>query len=136
MTDEELTLWEESYEKQGEIYVCTVTDEEKLARLDEKLGLALLVNAQSTAVDETTFRKSVGTDRTGRTGAKCHESGTDRRAYECQLVVSEHEVTDEDGNVTTETYVDMRDIFTRMATAGTIDRDLIFSMREELQKNS
>ena len=57
MTDEELTLWEESYEKQGEIYVCTVTDEEKLARLDEKLGLALLVNAQMTAVDETTFRR-------------------------------------------------------------------------------
>lgn len=135
MTDEELTLWEESYEKQGEIYVCTVTDEEKLARLDEKLGLALLVNAQMTAVDETTFRKSVaaqtGTDEQVLNAMSLEQIGA---LMNVELVVSEREVTDEDGNVTTETYVDMRDIFTRMATAGVIDRDLIFSMREELQK--
>lgn len=135
MTDEELTLWEESYEKQGEIYVCTVTDEEKLARLDEKLGLALLVNAQMTAVDETTFRKSVaaqtGPDEQVLNAMSLEQIGA---LMNVELVVSEREVTDEDGNVTTETYVDMRDIFTRMATAGTIDRDLIFSMREELQK--
>ena len=135
MTDEELTLWEESYEKQGEIYVCTVTDEEKLARLDEKLGLALLVNAQMTAVDETTFRKSVaaqtGTDEQVLNAMSLEQIGA---LMNVELVVSEREVTDEDGNVTTETYVDMRDIFTRMATAGAIDRDLIFSMREELQK--
>lgn len=135
MTDEELTLWEESYEKQGEIYVCTVTDEEKLARLDEKLGLALLVNAQMTAVDETTFRKSVaaqtGTDEQVLNAMSLEQIGA---LMNVELAVSEREVTDEDGNVTTETYVDMRDIFTRMATAGVIDRDLIFSMREELQK--
>lgn len=135
MTDEELTLWEESYEKQGEIYVCTVTDEEKLAGLDEKLGLALLVNAQMTAVDETTFRKSVaaqtGTDEQVLNAMSLEQIGA---LMNVELVVSEREVTDEDGDVTTETYVDMRDIFTRMATAGVIDRDLIFSMREELQK--
>ena len=135
MTDEELTLWEESYEKQGEIYVCTVTDEEKLARLDEKLGIALLVNYQMTSVDETTFRKSIaaqtGTDEQVLNAMSLEQIGA---LMNVELGVVEREVTDEDGNVTTETYVDMRDIFTRMTAAGTIDSDLIFSMREELQK--
>ena len=59
MTEEETELWEASYTQEEEFYVRTVTDEEELEELDERLGIPLLINYQMTAIDETKFRSSI-----------------------------------------------------------------------------
>ncbi len=43
MTEEEVTIWNDSYDKDGTIYRLNVTDEEKLDEYDKKLILPLLI---------------------------------------------------------------------------------------------
>lgn len=134
MTGEETELWEASYTQEEEIYVRTVTDEEELEELDERLGIPLLINYQMTAIDETTFRSSIamqtGTDETVLNAMSLEQIGA---IMNVELVTFEKEVEDEDGNVRTITYVDMRDILARMLRAGTIGEEQLLSMRTEMQ---
>ncbi len=134
MTEEETELWEASYTQEEEIYVRTVTDEEELEELDERLGIPLLINYQMTAIDETTFRSSIamqtGTDETVLNAMSLEQIGA---IMNVELVTFEKEVEDEDGNVRTITYVDMRDILARMLRAGTIGEEQLLSMRTEMQ---
>lgn len=134
MTEEETELWEANYTQEEEIYVRTVTDEEELEELDERLGIPLLINYQMTAIDETTFRSSIamqtGTDETVLNAMSLEQIGA---IMNVELVTFEKEVEDEDGNVRTITYVDMRDILARMLRAGTIGEEQLLSMRTEMQ---
>lgn len=134
MTEEETELWEASYTQEEEIYVRTVTDEEELEELDERLGIPLLINYQMTAIDETTFRSSIamqtGTDETVLNAMSLEQIGA---IMNVELVTFEKEVENEDGNVRTITYVDMRDILARMLRAGTIGEEQLLSMRTEMQ---
>ena len=59
MTDEEKESWENSYEKDGDVYRLTVTDKKQLDELDDTLLLPLLMNYQMSSVDEQTFKESV-----------------------------------------------------------------------------
>lgn len=134
MTEEETELWEASYTQEEEIYVRTVTDEEELEELDERLGIPLLINYQMTAIDETTFRSSIamqtGTDETVLNAMSLEQIGA---IMNVELVTFEKEVEDEDGNVRTITSIDMRDILARMLRAGTIGEEQLLSMRTEMQ---
>lgn len=48
MTDEEKTIWLESYELDGDIYRCTVKSEKTLSSYDDQLVLPLIINNQMT----------------------------------------------------------------------------------------
>ncbi len=134
MTEDEISFWEESYRKEDDVYVRTVTDEEELDAADEKLAIALLVNYQMTAVDEEVFRSSVaqmtGTDESVLASMSLEQIGAMMRV---ELNSFEKEVQDADGNTRTVTYVDMRDIFARMVNAGAIGQEQLLALREELQ---
>lgn len=134
MTEDEISFWKESYRKEDDVYVRTVTDEEELDAADEKLAIALLVNYQMTAVDEEVFRSSVaqmtGTDESVLASMSLEQIGAMMRV---ELNSFEKEVQDADGNTRTVTYVDMRDIFARMVNAGAIGQEQLLALREELQ---
>lgn len=134
MTEDEISFWEESYRKEDDVYVRTVTDEEELDAADGKLAIALLVNYQMTAVDEEVFRSSVaqmtGTDESVLASMSLEQIGAMMRV---ELGSFEKEVQDADGNTQTVTCVDMRDIFARMVNAGAIGQELLLSLREELR---
>lgn len=134
MTEDEISFWEESYRKEDDVYVRTVTDEEELDAADEKLAIALLVNYQMTAVDEEVFRSSVaqmtGTDESVLASMSLEQIGAMMRV---ELNSFEKEVQDADGNTRTVTCVDMRDIFARMVNAGAIGQEQLLALREELQ---
>ncbi len=135
MTEDEISFWEESYRKEDDVYVRTVTNEEELDAADEKLAIALLVNYQMTAVDEEVFRSSVaqmtGTDESVLASMSLEQIGAMMRV---ELNSFEKEVQDADGNTRTVTYVDMRDIFARMVNAGAIGQEQLLALREELQE--
>ena len=48
MTDEELKVWEESYEKDGEIYRLNDISDKKLSEYDDLMAVALIMNHQMT----------------------------------------------------------------------------------------
>ena len=48
MTDEEKTIWQESYDLDGDIYRCNVKSEKTLSSYDEKFTLPLIINNQMT----------------------------------------------------------------------------------------
>lgn len=59
MTEEEIELWEGSYEAQDDIYVRTVQDEALLDSLDESLTIPLLMNYQMASIDEESLRSMI-----------------------------------------------------------------------------
>ncbi len=62
MTEEEQTSWEQSYEKDGDIYRRSVSGEEELDELDERLMLPLLMRYQMQTVMESAPESGSGED--------------------------------------------------------------------------
>ena len=135
MTEEEATAWEDSYEADGDIYVRTVTEEEKLDELDETLMIPLLMNYQMSAVEEETFRASLA-EQAGMDAAMLDQMSIEQigTSMGMELTTFEKEVEDDDGNVSIVTCVDMRQILQVMQGAGMVSQEQIFAMRDEMQK--
>ncbi len=62
MTEEEQTSWEQSYEKDGDIYRRSVSGEEELDELDERLMLPLLMRYQMQTAMESAPESGSGED--------------------------------------------------------------------------
>lgn len=135
MTDEEIEIWEKSYEQENEIYVRTIEDEDELEKLDETFVIPLLMNYQMSAIDEDTFRSSIaeqtGTEEAVLNAMSIEEIGA---LMGVELTPFEKEVEDEDGGVSVVTCVDMRQMFSAMKTMGALNEEQIFDMRAEVQK--
>ena len=134
MTEEERAVWEESYEKDGDVYTCSVTDEERLDELDDTFLLPLLMNYQMSAIDEASFKsilaEQTGLDESRFANATVGEIGT---LMGVELNTFEKETEDEDGNTTVVTCVDMRQLLAAMRQAGTIGEEELLSMRAEME---
>lgn len=134
MTEDERTLWEECYEKDGDIYNCKITDEERLQELDDTFLLPLLMNYQMSAIDEETF-KSILAEQTGMDAsvygnATIEEIGA---GMGIELQTFEKETEDEDGNTAIVTCVDMRQLLAAMQEAGMMEGEELLSMRAEME---
>lgn len=134
MTDEETAIWEDCYEVQEDICVRVVEDEDELDQMDDQFVIPLLMNYQMTAIDETSFRKSIaaqtGTDITVLNAMNIEEIGG---LMGVKLETFEREIEDADGNVVLTTCVDMRQILASMQRTGTLNKDQLLAMREEMQ---
>lgn len=134
MTDEETAIWEDCYEVQEDICVRVVEDEDELDQMDDQFVIPLLMNYQMTAIDETSFRKSIaaqtGTDITVLNAMSIEEIGG---LMGVKLETFEREIEDADGNVVLTTCVDMRQILASMQRTGTLNKDQLLAMREEMQ---
>ncbi|MFR4351941.1 MAG: ABC transporter ATP-binding protein [Roseburia sp.] len=133
MTEEEISIWEDSFERDGDIYKRTVENREELTALDDDLALPLLMNYQMSAIDAETFRRSIA-EQSGMDVKMLEEMSIEQigAAMGAELVTFEKEVKDASGNTATVTCVDMRQLFKVMQASGQLDREQILSMREEI----
>ena len=131
MTDEEKESWENSYEKDGDVYRLTVTDKKQLEKLDDTLLLPLLMNYQMSSVDEQTFKESVA-KQTGMDQAMLDNMSIEQigESMGVPLTSFEKEMEDDDGNTVVANCVDMRTIFAAMKASGAMTEDQILSMRD------
>ena len=133
MTDEETASWEESYALNGSVYERNVTGEERLEELDDTFLVPLLMNYQMSAMEESTFKKLMAeqmhTDESALDGMTIEQIGA---SMGVELKTFEKETQNEDGNTTTVTCVDMRDLLQAMVSGGMLETDQLLSMRGEL----
>ncbi len=131
MADEEKESWENSYEKDGDVYRLTVTDKKQLDELDDTLLLPLLMNYQMSSVDEQTFKESVA-KQTGMDQAMLDNMSIEQigESMGVPLTSFEKEVEDDDGNTVVTNCVDMRTIFAAMEASGAMTEEQILSMRD------
>lgn len=133
MTEKERTVWEESYEKDGDVYTCSIM-EERLDELDDTFLLPLLMNYQMSAIDEASFKsmlaKQTGTDASAFENVTIEEIGA---GMGIELSTFEKETEDEDGNTAVATCVDMRQLLAAMQQAGMLGEEELLSMREEME---
>ena len=134
MTEDEASVWEDCFEADGDIYVRTVTEEERLEELDETLMVPLLMNYQMSAIDEETFRGSLA-EQTGMDASMLDQMSIEQigTSMGMELTSFEKETEDEDGNISVVTCVDMRQILKVMQDAGMVDQEQILAMRDEMQ---
>ena len=134
MTEDEASVWEDCFEADGDIYVRTVTEEERLEELDETLMIPLLMNYQMSAIDEETFRASLA-EQTGMDASMLDQMSIEQigTSMGMELTSFEKETEDEDGNISVVTCVDMRQILKVMQDAGMVDQEQILAMRDEMQ---
>lgn len=133
MTDEEAASWEESYTLNGSVYERNVDEENRLEKLDDTFLVPLLMNYQMSAMEESTFKKLMAeqmhTDESALDGMTIKQIGA---SMGVELKTFEKETQDEDGNTTTVTCVDMRDLLQAMVSGGMLEKDQLLSMRGEL----
>ena len=133
MTDDEAASWEESYTRNGSVYERNVSGEDRLEELDDTLLVPLLMNYQMSAMEEATFKKLMAeqmhTDESALDGMTIEQIGA---SMGVELNTFEKEMQDEDGNTTTVTCVDMRDLLQAMVSGGMLEKDQLLSMRGEL----
>lgn len=134
MTEDEASVWEDCFEADGDIYVRTVNEEDKLEELDETLMIPLLMNYQMSAIDEETFRASLA-EQTGMDASMLDQMSIEQigTSMGMELTSFEKETEDEDGNISVVTCVDMRQILKVMQAAGMVDQEQILAMRDEMQ---
>ena len=133
MTDEETASWEESYALNGSVYERNVTVEERLEELDDTFLVPLLMNYQMSAMEASTFKKLMAEqmhpDESALDGMTIEQIGA---SMGVELKTFEKETQNEDGNTTTVTCVDMRDLLQAMVSGGMLEKDQLLSMRGEL----
>ena len=134
MTDQEIDSWEDSYAIQNGICYRKNLDQGKLEELDERLALPLIMNYQMSAMEETAFKKMLA-EQSGMDASAVEQMsieqigqmlGTDLKSFQ-------QEKEDEDGKKVMTNCVDVRPVFAAMLQNGTLDRDMLFSMRDGMK---
>ena len=113
----------------------TKTSEKELDTADETLTVALLMNYQMGAMEETTFKQLMA-QQTGQ-DASVFENMTIGQIGEMmhvELKSFRQEKEDEDGNKVEVTCVDVRPIFASMLESGQMEKDDVLSMRDSMEK--
>ena len=127
MTDEETASWEESYALNGSVYERNVTVEERLEELDDTFLVPLLMNYQMSAMEESTFKKLMAeqmhTDESALDGMTIEQIGA---SMGVELKTFEKETQNEDGNTTTVTCVEARDLLQAMVSGGMLEKDQLY----------
>ena len=135
MTDDEADLWESLYTKKNSYYERNKASEKELDAADETLTVALLMNYQMGAMEETTFKQLMA-QQTGQ-DASVFENMTIEQIGEMmhvELKSFRQEKEDEDGNKAEVTCVDVRPIFASMLESGQMEKDDVLSMRDGMEK--
>lgn len=104
MDENERKLWEDAYEKKGDIYEIRYTDENTLKNLDSQLAIALVLDGQVSSMDEETLLK----------------------------VLEESDGLTPEGLGITEYPVDLRPVFKQMEESGQLSSGMLGFMKEKL----
>ncbi len=137
MTDDEKETWSEIYDKDGDIYVLNVADEEKLDELDEELLTSIVMTYQLGHMSVEQFRETVKSAVSADPAMAPYASEIDDMSVEemGQLIhmnVKTFEAEDEEGEITT--YVDMRPIMARLIDSGMMSEESLDDSRASMEE--
>lgn len=135
MSQKEQAAWDDSYKKEGNLYIRTIEKEKELDQLDQELSIALLYNFQMSAVEEPTFRdliaKQMGTTPEALSSLTVAQIG---EKMGVELKTATKKVT-EDKKTTKVTTVDMRPIFQTMLASGRMSQKDVLKTRDQMEKS-
>lgn len=138
MTDEELDIWESSYDYNNEtgIYNLNVKSEKKLDKYDDIMSMALIMNNQMSSVTEDNFRETLA-NQMGVDVSQIKDIPVEMLGKQMgvELTTFTKEMDDENGNPTQVTCVDMRQIFASLIKSGKMDKSSLTEIRNEMQKS-
>lgn len=135
MTTKEQSLLKSSYQKEGKLYLLSITDEDLLNKRDDQLTSALLYNYQMSQVENSVFRKTIAAQM-GTTADKLQNLSIEQigQAIQVPLKASTKKVTT-DGKTEKVTTVDMRPIFQKMVDTGKMKPADLLKSRADMEKN-
>ncbi len=122
MDDGERAAWESAYEKSGDNYVLTASEEE-LGRLDEKLIMPIVMTYELSHLTEDSFLKMTGQSDTGVTAQQI----IDASGMNVDVFTAENE------NGKEETYYDVREALSGMISTGTVSQDELGTLKRTLK---
>lgn len=136
MTEDEIKEWENSYEADGDNYVCTVKTEQTLEELDEKLSMPLVMSYQMSMMDEATFKETIAeqmqVEPETLSDLTIEQIG---QQLGVNLTSFTREEEDDDGNKTEVTCVDVRPIFQMILDSGMMQKEDLLSIRNEMEES-
>lgn len=122
MDDGERAAWESAYEKSGDNYVLTASEEE-LGQLDEKLIMPIVMTYELSHLTEDSFLKMTGQSDTGVTAQQI----IDASGMNVDVFTAENE------NGKEETYYDVREALSGMISTGTVSQDELGTLKRTLK---
>ncbi len=134
MTDDEADVWKNLYKEQDGYYELKDLSEDKLNQADEELTVPLIMNYQMSAMEVDTFKKSIAAQM-GMDEAQLADMSVEQigQMMHMELESFMQEKEDDDGNKKTVECVDVRSVFSTMLQSGTMTKDQLLSMRDDME---
>lgn len=134
MTDDEADVWKSLYKEKDGYYELKDLSEDKLNQADEELTVPLIMNYQMSAMEVDTFKKSIAAQM-GMDEAQLADMSVEQigQMMHAELESFMQEKEDDDGNTKTVECVDVRSVFSTMLQSGTMTKDQLLSMRDDME---
>lgn len=134
MTDDEADVWKNLYKEKDGYYELKDLSEDKLNQADEELTVPLIMNYQMSAMEVDTFKKSIAAQM-GMDEAQLADMSVEQigQMMHVELESFMQEKEDDDGNKKTVECVDVRSVFSTMLQSGTMTKDQLLSMRDDME---
>lgn len=134
MTDDEADVWKSLYKEKDGYYELKDLSEDKLNQADEELTVPLIMNYQMSAMEVDTFKKSIAAQM-GMDVAQLADMSVEQigQMMHVELESFMQEKEDDDGNKKTVECVDVRSVFSTMLQSGTMTKDQLLSMRDDME---
>lgn len=133
MTDDEADLWKGLYKADGEFYKLKDKSSKELDEADEKLNLPLIMNYQMSALEVSSFKKTIA-NQMGKKESELENVSVEQlgESLGVKLKSFKQEKEDDDGNKVKVDCVDARPFFAGMTQSGKMDKKSILSMRDKM----
>ena len=134
MTDDEADVWKNLYKEKEGYYELKDLSEDKLNQADEELTVPLIMNYQMSAMEVDTFKKSIAAQM-GMDEAQLADMSVEQigQMMHVELESFMQEKEDDDGDTKTVECVDVRSVFSAMLQSGTMTKDQLLSMRDDME---
>lgn len=134
MTDDEADVWKNLYKEKDGYYELKDLSEDKLNQADEELTVPLIMNYQMSAMEVDAFKKSIAAQM-GMDEAQLADMSVEQigQMMHVELESFMQEKEDDDGNKKTVECVDVRSVFSTMLQSGTMTKDQLLSMRDDME---
>lgn len=134
MTDDEADVWKNLYKEKDGYYELKDLSEDKLNQADEELTVPLIMNYQMSAMEVDAFKKSIAAQM-GMDEAQLADMSVEQigQMMHVELESFMQEKEDDDGNTKTVECVDVRSVFSTMLQSGTMTKDQLLSMRDDME---
>ena len=134
MTDDEADVWKNLYKEKDGYYELKDLSEDKLNQADEELTVPLIMNYQMSAMEVDAFKKSIAAQM-GMDEAQLADMSVEQigQMMHVELESFMQEKEDDDGNTKTVECVDVRSVFSAMLQSGTMTKDQLLSMRDDME---